>query len=174
MPPEELPDDLGFDPKRILQVLAAHRVRSVVIGGVAAIFHASPYATFDLDICPSRDDDNLQRLCEALDELDARMRFTDEPDPTRIDFNPRVLRSAPFFNLETKWGRLDIVHEPAGTEGFKDLIRKAEKVRLGEIEVLVASRTDVLLSKEALYRDKDIPTIRLFQELEEREMEDEG
>lgn len=173
MPRDELPSQLGFDPKKILEVLAAHEVRFVVIGGVAAIFHASPYATFDLDICPSPDDDNLQRLSEALTELEAKMRFTDEPDPVRVDLSPRQLRSAPFYNLETKWGRLDIVHQPAGTGGFLDLNRGAQQVRLGDVEIAIASRTDVLLSKEALYRDKDIPTIRLFQELEERDLSDE-
>lgn len=170
MPRDKLPDDLGFDPKRILEMLVAHQVRFVVIGGMAAIFHASPFATFDLDICPSPDEDNLRRLSDALEELQAKMRFTDEPEPIKVDFSPRTLMSAPFFNLETRWGRLDIVHRPAATDGFKDLIRGAEQIRLGDLEILVASRTDVLLSKEALYRDKDIPTIRLFQELEERDL----
>jgi hypothetical protein len=171
MPPNKLPDDLDFDPKRMLNVLVEHKVRFIVVGGIAAIFHASPYATFDLDICPADDDQNLRRLSEALVEMDARMRFTDEPEPIRIDFNPRVLRAAPFLNLETKWGPLDIVPQPAGSQGYESLARDAISVRLGEVDIAVASRTDVLRSKEALYRDKDIPTIRLFQELEERDLE---
>jgi len=172
MPPGQLPDDLVFDPKKMLDVLVQHDVRFIVVGGIAAIFHASPYATFDLDICPADNDENLRRLSQALVEMDARMRFTDEPDPIRIDFNPRVLRAAPFLNLETKWGTLDIVHQPAATRGFEDLTRHAVRVHLGNQEIAIASRADILRSKEALYREKDLPTIRLFQELEERDLED--
>lgn len=170
MPQDQLPDDLNFEPLKILEVLARHRVDFVVIGGIAAIYHASPYATFDLDICPAGDDANLGRLADALIEMSARMRFTDEPEPIRIDFRPRILRAAPFLNLETEWGPLDIVHEPAGKKGFDDLNRGAITIELRGLQVSVASRSDILNSKEALYRDKDLPTIRLFRELEERDL----
>lgn len=172
MPPSKLPEDLDFDPKQMLRVLAQHDVRFIVVGGIAAIFHASPYATFDLDVCPAEDDANLRRLANALNEMDARMRFTDEPEPLEVDFNPRILRAAPLLNLETKWGPLDIVHEPAGSRGYKDLEHDAVRIHLGELELAIASRADILRSKEALYRTKDLPTIELFQELEERALED--
>lgn len=161
-----------FDPKKMLVVLTKHEVAFVVIGGVAATLHASPFATYDLDICPAPDQDNLRRLQTALEELDARIRVTDEPDPVRINFSPRVIEAAPFLNLITKWGPLDIVHRPDGTEGYGDLVRDAQRVKLTGIEIAVASRADVLRSKEAVYRDKDIPTIRILRELEERELQE--
>lgn len=170
--PDELPEDLTFDPKKMLEVLVEHRVDFVVVGGIAAIYHASPYATFDLDICPADDERNLKRLAAALDVMDARMRFTDEPEPLKIDFSPRIIRAAPFFNLETKWGPIDVIHQPAGSRGYEDLRRRAIEVRLGDTHIHVASRIDVLNSKEALMREKDLPTVRLFRALEEREMQE--
>lgn len=172
MPHDELPEDLTFDPQRMLEVLARHQVAFVVVGGIAAVYHASPYATFDLDICPADDDENLRRLSAALEEMDARMRFTDEPDALRIAFTPRILRAAPFLNLETTWGPLDIVHTPAASGGFEELSRSAISVELGGLRIFVASRADILRSKEAIYREKDLPTIRLFRELEERDRKD--
>lgn len=169
MPHDKLPDDIDFDPIKMLEVLARHEVDFVVVGGVAAIYHASPYATFDLDICPSDDDANLERLSAALVELGARMRFTDEPEPLRIDFTPRVLRAAPFLNLETRWGPLDVIHRPAGATGFEELNRNAISVELKGLTIAVASRDDILKSKEILLRDKDRPTVRLFRELDERD-----
>ena len=161
-----------FDPRRILEVLAVHDVEFVVIGGIAATFHGSPYLTYDVDICPADEDDNLRRLAAALEELDARVRVTDEPDPIRIYFSPRVLRSAPFLNLSTRFGALDIVHKPGGTEGYDDLIRDATRVAVGAVQIVTASRADVLRSKESIRRDKDLLTINILRELEERERQE--
>lgn len=165
--------DFSFDPKEMLRALAKHRVDFIVIGGIAATLHASPFTTYDLDICPADDDENLERLKAALEELDARIRVTDEPEPIRINFSPRVIRAAPFLNLMTKYGPLDIVHRPGGTDGYKDLARDAERIELAGVTIVVASRADVLRSKEAIYRDKDVPTIRVLRELEERELQEE-
>ena len=46
-----------------------HEVKYVVIGGIAAILHGVPRATFDLDILIEATPDNAQRLLDAL--LDA-------------------------------------------------------------------------------------------------------
>jgi hypothetical protein len=162
----------AFDPKAILRVLAKHDVDYIVIGGFAATVHASPFLTFDVDICPADDDANLRRLQAGLEELDARLRLADEPEPLGINFSPRVLRSAPFFNLMTKHGPLDIIHRPGGTDGYEDLARDAQRVELSGVTVIVASRADILRSKESIRRDKDKPTIDLFRELEERELEE--
>lgn len=169
MPHDELPEDLTFDPQRMLEVLARREVAFVVVGGIAAVYHASPYATFDLDICPAEDDENLRRLAAALEEMDARMRGTLEPASPPVAFDPRILRATPRINLETTWGPLDIVHTPAASRGFEELSRSAISVELGGLKIAVASRADILRSKEAIYREKDLPTIRLFRELEERD-----
>ena len=46
-----------------------HEVKYVVIGGIAAILHGVPRATFDLEILIEATPDNAQRLLNAL--LDA-------------------------------------------------------------------------------------------------------
>ena len=48
-----------------------HDVRYVVIGGIAAVLHGVPRATFDLDILIEATPDNARRLLDAL--LDARL-----------------------------------------------------------------------------------------------------
>lgn len=161
-----------FEPKEMLRVLMKHGVDLVVVGGVAATVHASPFITYDLDICPADDDENLTRLQAALEELEARILVTDEPEPIRINFSPRVIRAAPFLNLMTKFGALDIVHRPAESEGYSDLARDAVKVELADLTIVVASRADILRSKESILRDKDLPTIRVLRELEERELQE--
>lgn len=51
-----------FDPVRILQTLAEHDVRFVVVGGIAATLHGSPLATRDIDIAVEQSADNLDHL----------------------------------------------------------------------------------------------------------------
>src|SRR5439155_18762283 len=46
--------------------LNRHNVRYVVIGGIAAVLHGVPRATFDLDILIDATADNARRLIEAL------------------------------------------------------------------------------------------------------------
>lgn len=44
----------------------SHDVRYVVIGGIAAVLHGVPRATFDLDILIEATPDNAKRLLDAL------------------------------------------------------------------------------------------------------------
>ena len=46
--------------------LQRHKVRYVVIGGIAAVLHGVPRATFDLDILIEATPENAQRLLQAL------------------------------------------------------------------------------------------------------------
>ena len=51
--------------REIFATLAEHRVRYVVIGGLAAVMHGSSAATGDVDICPERSTANLEHLAAA-------------------------------------------------------------------------------------------------------------
>lgn len=49
-----------LDPERLIRTLAAHGVRYILIGAVAARLQGFPRMTADADITPSRDPDNLR------------------------------------------------------------------------------------------------------------------
>lgn len=56
-----------LDNQALLPVLESHEVHFVVIGGIAADIHDLPLpATVDLDITPTRDEENLHALAAAL------------------------------------------------------------------------------------------------------------
>ena len=63
-----------LDLERLVEVLGRHGVAYVMIGGMAAVTHGSPFPTEDVDITPAPAPDNLERLSAALRELDARIR----------------------------------------------------------------------------------------------------
>ena len=52
----------------------------VLIGGLAAVFHGSPFPTEDADITPQNDRPNLTRLAAALRELNAKIRTEAFPE----------------------------------------------------------------------------------------------
>jgi hypothetical protein len=166
-----------FDPVRALKALDRHGVRLVVVGAFAAVVQGYPLPTYDLDVTPDRERENLERLVAALQELKAALRVPHgEPVPFPVDV--RMLEQADVWTLLTDAGPLDLVLAPAGTRGYDDLRRDAIAVELGGIRFLFASIRDVIRMKEASNRPKDqaqLPALRQTLELvREREARERG
>lgn len=155
-----------FQPEQILLALERHEVRYVVIGGIAATLHGSPLRTGDLDICPDRAPENLDRLAAALEEVGARIRTEAAPHGLVFACDRRFLAQVQLLNLVTTFGDLDIAFAPSGTTGFEELERRAVRYDLGGLIVPTAGLADVIRSKEASGRRKDreqLPTLRALQ-----------
>ena len=78
------------------------------------------------------------------------------------------------LNLVTSAGDLDVAFVPAGTRGYEDLRKDAVRMTLLGIPIEVASLADVVRSKEAAGRLKDLaalPVLRRLLEAEEDERE---
>jgi len=142
-----------FSPLDMLRMLDRHGVNFVLIGGVAARLHGSPSLTGDLDVCYDRSRENLPRLAEALQELQARLRGVDEDVPFLLD--ARTLKAGSNFSFVTTAGALDALGAPAGTQGYDELVVNAERMDIGGIEVLVADLDDLIRMKLAAGRPKD-------------------
>jgi hypothetical protein len=157
--------------RELLGVLNGHGVQYVVIGMFAALLQGSPLATRDIDICPSREPENLDRLATALHELDARIRTPDDPRGIPFPHEGEFLGRVQVWNLRTRVGDLDVSFEPSGTRGYDDLRQRAKTIHVGDLTVPVASLLDVVRSKEAAGRQRDrqaLPTLRMLLERSER------
>jgi hypothetical protein len=154
---------MELDLARLLDVLDRHKVAYVLIGGLAAVYHGSPFPTEDLDITPQSDRVNLERLAAALVALDARIRTDSEPEGLPFQCDADSLAACNTLNLTTEAGDLDLTFEPAGTSGYDDLRRDATRTDLYGVTVQIASLADVIRSKQAANRPKDqrvLPTLR--------------
>ena len=156
-------------PEGIFESLSRHGVRYVVVGGIAALMHNSPYPTFDTDVCPASDEANLERLASALKEMEARVFAPDLPEGIPFDPDARFLAENRLLNLVTRFGRLDLIFEPAGSGGYPDLKRDAVTVQIKDLNVAVASLADVIRTKEAV-PDRQDPSLAVLRELLSREM----
>jgi hypothetical protein len=136
-----------------------------LIGGLAAVLHGSPLTTADLDICPEKSAENLDRLARALRELDARIRTPDRPAGVPFPHDPAFLESIDLLNLVTAFGDLDLAFRPSGTTGYVELARSAREIRIGSAKVPVASLEDVIRSKEAAGRPRDLRALPVLRQL---------
>jgi hypothetical protein len=148
-----------FDPYAILAALESQRVTFVVIGAFARVIHGTGEITDGIDITPSTRDENLARLTKALVELDARRRG----DGKVIDLGELRERVVEF---DTRAGELKLVPEPAGTRGYDDLRRHAERQPLGQgVRPSVASAGDLARMLGALEREHEIPILLRLRRL---------
>ena len=158
-------DVAPFDPERLIRALSRHRVRFVLIGALAARLHGFPRLTADADITPAGDKRNLERLAAALKDLDAKVYTESVPEGLAFDRSAAALSRATTWNLVTSAGRLDIVFLPAGTKGYADLAKDAERFEAFGVRFLAASLEDIIRSKEATGRAKDEDDVVILRAL---------
>ncbi|MEP6833584.1 MAG: hypothetical protein ABJB74_09325, partial [Gemmatimonas sp.] len=144
-----------FDPERVIEVMANHDVRYVLIGATAARLQGFPRLTADVDITPERTTENLTNLAAALVALDARIFVDGIPDGLAFEVDASTLHRADNWNLITSAGRVDILFTPLGTTGFSDLERNAVQFAIGDIPIRAASLSDILRCKRASNRVQD-------------------
>jgi hypothetical protein len=154
-----------FAPGSILAALLDHQVRFVLIGGLAAVAHGSPFPTEDVDITPENSRGNLKRLSAALDDLDARIRTETVTEGLAFTHNADFLAGSEILNLTTRYGDLDVSLIPSGTTGFADLIAGARPTPAFGLVVSIASLADVVRSKQAANRPKDQRVLPVLREL---------
>ena len=163
-----------LDATAIVSVLNGKRVRYVVIGAFAAIAQRAPIApTRDIDITPDESLTNLRRLSIALKELDARLRTEPDEGGLPFDHDAASLQRAETWNLICRFGEFDVSFRPSGIDdGYQELAERAHIVVIEGVEVPVADLDDVIRSKEAAGRPKDLralPALYRYQASRRRE-----
>nr|VTP01802.1 hypothetical protein BIN_B_04202 [Mycobacterium riyadhense] len=149
-----------FDPEQILVVLDRYAVQYVLVGGYAARLYGARRPTYDIDIAPSTAAENLQRLSAALTELAAKIRVADTEDGLPFACSAESLRGMQMLNLRTRSGDLDLAFAVAGfPEGYESLIGRAAPHAIAGMTVQVAGLQDVIKSKAAAGRPKDLEAL---------------
>jgi hypothetical protein len=152
-----------FDPYGILETLDRHRATYIVIGGFARVIQGTEEITRGVDVVPSTRAESLRRLEAALRDMDGRV----SGKPFALDEN--AILKQPVIEVTTKFGEVKVVPEPAGTRGYDDLRRAANREPLGRgVRPSVASIGDLARMLSARGRDEDFAELRQLRRLVER------
>ena len=135
-----------------------HKVKYVIIGGIASTLYGVPRATFDLDILIEATPDNARRLLDAL--LDsglgtASMTTAEDLLAHEITvFKDRV--------------RIDVQTSTPGV-GFQEAWQRRQIMNYHGQEFYVLSKDDLISSKRAAGREVDLEDVRLLELAEDKE-----
>jgi hypothetical protein len=136
----------------VFKSFQSHKVKYVVIGGIAAIVHGVPRTTLDLDVLIEPTPENAQRVLDALTEIGfGTATLTTAENVARNDVT--ILKD---------WLRVDIHTHPPGLT-FATAWKNRTRRRQDRHTVLLASISDLIRAKKAAGRPHDLEDARLLQ-----------
>ncbi len=135
--------------KQIFWCFEKHKVRYLVIGGIAAALHGVPRATFDLDILIEATMENVKRLLAALDEAGLG---------TAGLVTPEKLLGKEITVFED-WIRIDVQTRTPGIK-FENAWPRRKAMDYQGQRMWVLSKKDLISSKRAAGRKVDLEDVK--------------
>lgn len=144
---------------RVAKVLAEHRLEAVMVGNAAAALHGAPVTTLDIDFMFRKTSVNLKKLKAVAKSLRA------------VILKPYYPVSDLFRVINDDQGmQLDFMSQLHGVRSFEVLKSRATAVEFGEHQLNIACLADIIKSKRATGRDKDLAVLGILERtLDEQE-----
>ena len=137
---------------RIATVLAEHGLEAVMVGNAAAALHGAPVTTLDIDFMFRKTPTNMKKLKAVAQSLQA------------VILKPYYPVSDLFRVVNDDQGiQLDFMPRLHGIKSFEGLRSRATGLRFGEHEVKVASLADIIKSKRAAGRSRDLAVLDILE-----------
>jgi hypothetical protein len=150
------PPTHALDLRQLLAILEHHAVDYTVIGGIAVQVHGHRRTTKDLDVIPSPETGNLQRLSAALHALAAVPRGMPGSRTPTVE---QLETAAIVPPLTTRHGELHILRDVPGAPPYGDLRSRALVVELDGLAIAIAGLDDLIAMKRASARPSDLRDI---------------
>jgi predicted nucleotidyltransferase len=150
MADKQLPDEF----REFLRYLNSHKVRYLLIGGWAVGIHANPRLTADMDLLIGVDDKNIDGVIAALSDFGikgAERSFFKKMDNT--------------FKIGCPPLRIEILNKALGIS-FESCYKRKKVVKLDGLQVKVISKADLMKSKIAANRPKDLADLVELKRIE--------
>ena len=144
--------------KEIVQALHDCKLEAVLVGNAAAALQGAPVTTLDFDFMFRKTPANLKKLKRMADRLDSRsLPYYPASNLYRIVNDDRGLQ-------------LDFMSVLHGVKSFASLRSRAAEVFFGNQALWVADLRDIIRSKRALGRKKDLAILDILEQtLNEKE-----
>lgn len=149
---------------KVASALAEHRLEAVMVGNAAAALHGAPVTTLDVDFVFRKTPTNLKKLKAIARTLEASILKPYYP----VSDLYRVVNDDQGLQLDFM-GRID------GIRSFESLRSRATAISFGSRSLLVASLADIVKSKRAAGRSRDLAVLEVLEKtLDEQEKSQGG
>ena len=148
---------------RVASAFAKARLEAVMIGNAAAALQGAPVTTMDIDFMVRETRRNVEKLKEVAEALDAAFIDADSP-----------VTSLRKIEREDEGLYLDFLTTVDGVKSFESLRSRASKVDFDGSPLWVAALEDIIASKRATHRSKDLAALELLEKtLDEKRQQKE-
>jgi predicted nucleotidyltransferase len=139
----------------LARLLSETKLEAVVIGNAGAALQGAPVTTIDVDFLFRGTAGNVRKLKRLATALGATI------------YRPFYPASGMFrLHRDSDNMQVDFMQTIDGIRSFEGLRARASRVELGGHELLVASLADIIKSKEAAGRPKDLAVLPLLRDAE--------
>ncbi len=136
----------------IAELLERHKLEAVMVGNAAAALQGAPVTTVDVDFLFRKTPANVAKLKAIAADLKATV------------YRPYYPVSGLFHILrDSDRLQLDFMYEIHGIPSFEGLRKRATELRMGNGQLLVASLADIIKSKRAAARSKDLAVLEVLE-----------
>ncbi len=139
---------------RVARAIQAENLEAVLIGNAAAALHGAPVTTVDLDFYIRRASANKKKLSAVAKALGATLYRPFYPAS-------RVLR----MMNDDETLQVDFMDEVSGIRSFEGVRKRARRVPvpIGNATVRVAALADIIKSKRAANRPRDLAVLEILE-----------
>jgi hypothetical protein len=116
----------------------------LLIGGWAVALHGHPRLTKDIDFIVSNDNENLEKLKNALNDFGAPSA---DAEQLRKNGNVLIYGVSPI--------RIDIINKADGID-FKDCYSRKKTVEFDNVNISLISKLDLIVNKKSTGRLSDL------------------
>lgn len=135
---------------KIADLFKKHRLEAVMIGNAAAALQGSPVTTIDFDFMFRDSALNMNKLQAIKEELGGTLS------------QPFIMSNV--WRLDAGDISIDFLTTVDGVKSYPGLRKRASLVSFDSGDLLVSSLEDIIASKEACNRDKDLAILPILRE----------
>jgi hypothetical protein len=153
---------MEFSLLKILTQLVGAEIEFVVVGSLAAVLQGAPIPDIEIAILFAQNHQNIERLVNLLDPLDAIFRIQPHrklrPNITHLAGNGHI-------NLITKYGPLDLLTNIGNNLRYADILPLTKPLLITETTTINVLNLETLIAlKEQLGGEKDLATLPILRQ----------
>ena len=155
---------LNKDFKEFIELLNAHKVKYLVIGGYAVTYHGYPRYTKDIDFWIWLDKENVKRLVQVINSFgfgSLGLKESDFSDPENI------------IQLGQEPNRIDLLVDLDGPE-FEECYKRREEIESEGFRISIIGVEDLIKIKKQIGRYQDLADAEQLEKIKNKNKRNDG